>query len=159
MRSLDPPPPERSAELRRRFAEEVRSERPDLTTLCLLVGAEGDGALDEAGMDAAQIELDRLAGLLPYRPGGPRAWARVSAAPSIRSPCARFGRPVSSSRPCCVICWVRRRFCQVATRRRNARRVTGRAAMPAITRRGWRRWAIQPRSSGVKKPLVQSATG
>ncbi|GAA1016019.1 transglutaminase-like domain-containing protein [Streptomyces thermogriseus] len=77
MRSLDPPPPERSAELRRRFAEEVRSERPDLTTLCLLVGAEGDGALDEAGMDAAQIELDRLAGLLPYRPGGPRAWARA----------------------------------------------------------------------------------
>ncbi|GAA0918414.1 transglutaminase-like domain-containing protein [Streptomyces thermoalcalitolerans] len=77
MRSLDPPPPERSAELRRRFAEEVRSERPDLTTLCLLVGAEGDGALDEAGMDAVQIELDRLAGLLPYRPGGPRAWARA----------------------------------------------------------------------------------
>jgi regulator of sirC expression with transglutaminase-like and TPR domain len=77
MRPLYPPPPERSAELRRRFAEEVRSERPDLTTLCLLVGAEGDGALDEAGMDAAQVELDRLAGLLPYRPGGPRAWARA----------------------------------------------------------------------------------
>ncbi|GAP53018.1 transglutaminase family protein, partial [Streptomyces azureus] len=49
--------------------------RPDLSTLCLLVGAEADGALDEAGLDAAQVELDRLAGLLPYRPGGPQAWA------------------------------------------------------------------------------------
>ncbi|GGY00917.1 transglutaminase-like domain-containing protein [Streptomyces djakartensis] len=75
MRPPHPPPPERSAELRRRFAEEARSERPDLSTLCLLVGAEADGALDEAGLDAAQVELDRLAGLLPYRPGGPRAWA------------------------------------------------------------------------------------
>ncbi|MFJ8635983.1 tetratricopeptide repeat protein [Streptomyces sp. NPDC093568] len=75
MRPLYPPPPERSAELRRRFAEEARSERPDLATLCLLVGAEGDGALDEAGMDRAQVELDDLAGQLPFRPGGPRAWA------------------------------------------------------------------------------------
>ncbi|EFD66915.1 conserved hypothetical protein [Streptomyces lividans TK24] len=70
-----PPSPERSAELRRRFAQEVRSERPDLATLCLLVGAEADGALDEAGLDAAQVELDRLAGELPFRPGTPRAWA------------------------------------------------------------------------------------
>lgn len=70
-----PPSPERSAELRRRFAEEARSERPDLATLCLLVGAEGDGTLDEAGLDAAQVELDRLAGQLPFRPGTPRAWA------------------------------------------------------------------------------------
>ena len=75
MRPPFPPSPERSAELRRRFAEEARSERPDLSTLCLLVGAEADGELDEAGLDAAQVELDRLAGLLPYRPGGPRAWA------------------------------------------------------------------------------------
>jgi regulator of sirC expression with transglutaminase-like and TPR domain len=75
MRPPYPPPPERSAELRRRFAEEARSERPDLSTLCLLVGAEADGELDEAGMDAAQMELDRLAGLLPFRPGGPRSWA------------------------------------------------------------------------------------
>ncbi|MFD5798600.1 tetratricopeptide repeat protein [Streptomyces diastatochromogenes] len=74
-----PPPPERSAEVRRRFGEEARSERPDLSTLCLLMGAEADGALDEAGMDAAQMELDRLAGLLPYRPGGPRAWAQALA--------------------------------------------------------------------------------
>lgn len=75
MRPPYPPSPERSAELRRRFAEEARSERPDLSALCLLVGAEADRELDEAGMDAAQVELDRLAGLLPYRPGGPRAWA------------------------------------------------------------------------------------
>ncbi|MFB6552424.1 tetratricopeptide repeat protein [Streptomyces sp. NPDC056405] len=74
-RSPRPPSPERSAEVRRRFAEEARSERPDLATLCLLVGAEADGALDEAGLDAAQMELDRLAGELPFRPGAPRAWA------------------------------------------------------------------------------------
>ncbi|MFE7858065.1 tetratricopeptide repeat protein [Streptomyces sp. NPDC057403] len=75
MRPPNPPPPERSAELRRRFAEEARSERPDLSTLCLLLGAQADGALDEAGMDAAQMELDRLAGQLPFRPGGPLSWA------------------------------------------------------------------------------------
>lgn len=75
MRPPYPPPPERSAELRRRFAQEARSERPDLSTLCLLVGAEADGTLDEAGMDAAQMELDRLAGQLPFRPGGPLSWA------------------------------------------------------------------------------------
>ncbi|MEU6771246.1 transglutaminase-like domain-containing protein [Streptomyces sp. NPDC046759] len=72
-----PPGPERSAELRRRFAEEARSERPDLSALCLLIGAEADGSLDEAGIDAAQLELDRLAGELPYRPGGPLAWAQA----------------------------------------------------------------------------------
>ncbi|MFB9463700.1 transglutaminase family protein [Streptomyces cinereospinus] len=75
MRPLLPPPPERSAALRRRFAAEARAERPDLATLCLLVGAQADGTLDEAGADAAQAELDRLAGLLPFRPGGARAWA------------------------------------------------------------------------------------
>ncbi|MGW5211585.1 transglutaminase family protein [Streptomyces sp. NPDC004051] len=75
MRSPRPPSPERSAELRRRFGEEARSEQPDLSALCLLVGAEADGTLDETGMDAAQIELDALAGLLPYRPGSPHAWA------------------------------------------------------------------------------------
>ncbi|MEU6255449.1 transglutaminase-like domain-containing protein [Streptomyces sp. NPDC047043] len=75
MRPPYPPSPERSAELRRRFAEEARSERPDLSMLSLLVGAEADGGLDEAGMDAAQMELDRLAGQLPFRPGGPMAWA------------------------------------------------------------------------------------
>ncbi|GGW19313.1 transglutaminase-like domain-containing protein [Streptomyces capoamus] len=72
-----PPPPERSAELRQRFAEEARAERPDLSALCLLIGAETDGSLDETGIDAAQAELDRLAGELPYRPDGPRAWAEA----------------------------------------------------------------------------------
>ncbi|MFF7748045.1 tetratricopeptide repeat protein [Streptomyces sp. NPDC007971] len=72
-----PPPPERSAEVRRRFGEEARSERPDLSALCLLIGAQADGSLDEAGIDAAQLELDRLAGELPYRPGGPQAWAQA----------------------------------------------------------------------------------
>ncbi|MFF4399161.1 transglutaminase-like domain-containing protein [Streptomyces sp. NPDC001480] len=75
MRPPCPPPPERSAELRQRFAEEARSERPDLSALCLLLSAQADGSLDEAGIDAAQMELDRLAGELPFRPGGPHAWA------------------------------------------------------------------------------------
>jgi regulator of sirC expression with transglutaminase-like and TPR domain len=70
---------------RRRFAEAAREERPDLALLCLLIAAEADPALDEAGIDAAQIELDRLAGLLPYAParrptapadGAPAVWAR-----------------------------------------------------------------------------------
>ncbi|MFF2651187.1 tetratricopeptide repeat protein [Streptomyces sp. NPDC058045] len=72
-----PPPPERAAELRRAFAEEARGERPDLTSLCLLVAACADGSLDQAGMDAAQMELDRLAGELPYQPGTPLAWAEA----------------------------------------------------------------------------------
>uniref|UniRef100_A0AAU1ZZJ8 Transglutaminase-like domain-containing protein n=1 Tax=Streptomyces sp. NBC_00093 TaxID=2975649 RepID=A0AAU1ZZJ8_9ACTN len=70
-----PPGPERSTELRRLFADEARSERPDLTTLCLLMGGVADRALDDAGVDAVQMELDRLAGQLPFRPGGPRSWA------------------------------------------------------------------------------------
>ncbi|MFJ5529920.1 tetratricopeptide repeat protein [Streptomyces sp. NPDC093261] len=70
-----PPEPERAAEVRRRFGEEARAARPDLAALCLLVGAAADGTVDEAGLDAAQIELDRLAGLLPFAPGGPRSWA------------------------------------------------------------------------------------
>ncbi|MFF4487289.1 tetratricopeptide repeat protein [Streptomyces sp. NPDC001544] len=70
-----PPPPGRTVELRQRFAEEARSERPDLSALCLLLAAQADGSLDEAGLDAAQVELDRLAGELPFRPGGPHAWA------------------------------------------------------------------------------------
>ncbi|MER5769256.1 transglutaminase-like domain-containing protein [Streptomyces sp. NPDC001985] len=64
---------------RDRFAEEARSEHPDLALLCLLLGAVGDRTLDEAGMDAAQIELDRLAGLLPYGAKSPGAWARALA--------------------------------------------------------------------------------
>ncbi|MFF2382883.1 transglutaminase-like domain-containing protein [Streptomyces sp. NPDC058108] len=79
MGSPRPPEPERAAEVRRLFADEARSERPDLALLCLLVGAAADGELDEAGIDAAQIELDRLAGELPFRAGGPRSWATALA--------------------------------------------------------------------------------
>ncbi|MER5281321.1 transglutaminase-like domain-containing protein [Streptomyces sp. NPDC002809] len=66
-------------ELRRRFAEEARAERPDLALLCLLLGTEADPALDANGTDAAQIELDRLAGLLPYGLRGGHAWASALA--------------------------------------------------------------------------------
>ncbi|RII15838.1 hypothetical protein DSC45_16480 [Streptomyces sp. YIM 130001] len=66
-------------ERRRRFADEARAERPDLALLCLLIGAEADPGLDEAGIDAAQIELDRLAGMLPFQPGGPHTWATALA--------------------------------------------------------------------------------
>ncbi|MEU8590979.1 transglutaminase-like domain-containing protein [Streptomyces sp. NPDC048664] len=74
-----PPEPERAAEVRRRFHDEARSPRPDLATLCLLVGAAADRTLDDAGLDAAQIRLDELAGELPFAPGGPRAWATALA--------------------------------------------------------------------------------
>ncbi|OKK16427.1 transglutaminase-like domain-containing protein [Streptomyces sp. NBC_00341] len=66
-------------EIRRRFAAEARAERPDLALLCLLLAAEADPALDANGIDAAQIELDRLAGLLPYGLRGGRAWASALA--------------------------------------------------------------------------------
>lgn len=65
------------AQVRERFAAEARSERPDLALLCLLVGAAADPAAGEDGLDAGQIELDRLAGQVPYRPGGPAAWAEA----------------------------------------------------------------------------------
>lgn len=68
--------PQRS-EWRRRFAEEARSARPDLSALCLLLGTEADSGLDEAGIDAAQVELDRLAGMLPHGLAGPHRWARA----------------------------------------------------------------------------------
>ncbi|MGX1975113.1 transglutaminase-like domain-containing protein [Streptomyces kronopolitis] len=77
----EPGPDGARAARRRQFAEAARAERPDLALLCLLIAAEADPALDEAGLDEAQIELDRLAGLLPYAPaGGPEAWARNLAA-------------------------------------------------------------------------------
>ena len=97
MRPPFPPPPERSAELRRRFSEEARSERPDLSALCLLVGAQADEALDETGIDAAQIELDRLAGQLPFRPGGPRSWA-VSLREVLGDRCGFRGTPADYQR-------------------------------------------------------------
>ncbi|MEU9037611.1 transglutaminase-like domain-containing protein [Streptomyces sp. NPDC048352] len=64
-----------SASTREQFAAEARSERPDLARLCLLLAAEGDPELDERAMDWAEIELDRLAGMLPYGLRGARAWA------------------------------------------------------------------------------------
>ncbi len=94
MRAPQPPERERAAEVRRRFAEEARSERPDLAALCLLVGAAGDGTLAEDGIDAAQIELDRLAGQLPFRAGagGPRAWA-LALADLLGGRCGFGGSP------------------------------------------------------------------
>ncbi|MER7347905.1 transglutaminase-like domain-containing protein [Streptomyces aurantiacus] len=71
--------PAKSSEWRRRFADEARSERPDLSLLCLLLSGEADPELDEAGIDAAQIQLDTLAGQLPFRPGSPREWASAVA--------------------------------------------------------------------------------
>ncbi|MGP4000924.1 transglutaminase family protein [Streptomyces sp. 8N706] len=63
---------------RQRFAEAARSERPDLALLCLLVAAEAEPSTGEAQIDEAQIELDRLAGLMPFRPAdGPRGWAQA----------------------------------------------------------------------------------
>ncbi|MFG1809313.1 transglutaminase-like domain-containing protein [Streptomyces sp. NPDC049040] len=58
-----------------RFAAAARDERPDLAELCLLIGARADPALDGAAADAAQIELDRLAGLLPHGLVTPMDWA------------------------------------------------------------------------------------
>jgi regulator of sirC expression with transglutaminase-like and TPR domain len=68
-----------AADPRSRFAEEARSERPDLSLLCLLMGSVADPELDEAGVDKAQIELDRLAGMLPYGLRTPHAWATALA--------------------------------------------------------------------------------
>jgi regulator of sirC expression with transglutaminase-like and TPR domain len=65
---------------RQRFTEAARAERPDLALLCLLVAAEAEPETGEQAIDAAQVELDRLAGLLPYRPvGGALAWAHALA--------------------------------------------------------------------------------
>lgn len=95
------PEPERDdarAARRQQFAEAARAERPDLALLCLLIGAEADPALDEAGRDAAQIELDRLAGLLPYAPaGGPGAWAR-NLAELLGTRCGFGGSPADYRR-------------------------------------------------------------
>ncbi|MEE4421740.1 transglutaminase-like domain-containing protein [Streptomyces bugieae] len=99
-RTPEEPGPESDARAarRRRFAAAAREERPDLSLLCLLVAAEADPGLDEAGMDAAQIELDRLAGLLPYHPaGGPGAWAR-NLAELLGTRCGFGGSPADYRR-------------------------------------------------------------
>ncbi|MEV7427251.1 MULTISPECIES: transglutaminase-like domain-containing protein [unclassified Streptomyces] len=86
-----------SAEQRRRFAEEARAERPDLATLCLMVGAQGEPSLGEAGLDAAEEELDRLAGLLPHGLSGPHAWA-AALAELLGSRCGFHGGPADYGR-------------------------------------------------------------
>ncbi|WP_443056549.1 transglutaminase family protein [Streptomyces sp. MUM 178J] len=88
---------ESASERRRRFAEEARSDRPDLALLCLLIGAEADASLDEAGRDAAQMELDRLAGLLPYGLRTPRAWA-FALADLLGDRCGFHGVPADYQR-------------------------------------------------------------
>ncbi|MFD8329877.1 transglutaminase family protein [Streptomyces lydicus] len=93
----EPEPPGRAAR-RRLFAEAARAERPDLALLCLLIGAEADADLDETGIDEAQIELDRLAGLLPYSPaGGPGSWAR-NLAELLGTRCGFGGSPADYRR-------------------------------------------------------------
>ncbi|MFJ8693962.1 transglutaminase family protein [Streptomyces roseolilacinus] len=72
----DHPEPDR---WRTRFAQAAREERPGLAELCLLIGAVAEPELGEAELDAAEIELDRLAGLLPYGPKSPRAWSTALA--------------------------------------------------------------------------------
>ncbi|MGA4839793.1 SirB1 family protein [Streptomyces sp. G45] len=69
------PRPVRTGRRRRAFAAEARAERPDVARLCLLIGAEADPALGDAGMAAALRRLDQLAALLRPRPGGPHEWA------------------------------------------------------------------------------------
>ncbi|MFF8956684.1 transglutaminase-like domain-containing protein [Streptomyces sp. NPDC014894] len=81
-----------TAEHRDRFAEEARSEHPDLALLALLIGAVADPGLGEPGIDAAQIELDRLAGQLPYGPKSPGAWA-AALAELLGARCGFHGAP------------------------------------------------------------------
>ncbi|MFI6092071.1 tetratricopeptide repeat protein [Streptomyces sp. NPDC051218] len=68
-----------SPERRRLFADQARSARPDLALLCLLIGAEADPDLDDAGMRTTRRVLDRLADQLaerlPDKAEGPRSWA------------------------------------------------------------------------------------
>jgi regulator of sirC expression with transglutaminase-like and TPR domain len=47
---------------RQRFATAARGPEPDLGLLCLLLGAEADPSLDDAGIATALRVLDRLAG-------------------------------------------------------------------------------------------------
>ncbi|MER5883483.1 transglutaminase-like domain-containing protein [Streptomyces sp. NPDC001941] len=82
---------------RRLFAEEARAERPDLATLCLLVSAEADPALGRHGLDEAQIELDRLAGLLPFGLSGARAWA-AAVGELLGGRCGFHGTPADYQR-------------------------------------------------------------
>ncbi|MGW1376741.1 transglutaminase family protein [Streptomyces sp. NPDC002446] len=95
----EPEPEQRARAARRRmFADAARAEAPDLVLLCLLIGAEADPGLDETDFDDVQIELDRLAGLLPYSPaGGPGAWAR-NLAELLGTRCGFGGSPADYRR-------------------------------------------------------------
>ncbi|MFE5619808.1 tetratricopeptide repeat protein [Streptomyces sp. NPDC056463] len=68
-----------ASDWRREFAEEARSRRPDLARLCLLIGAVAEGAVTSADLDTAEIELDRLAGELPYGLREPDDWVAALA--------------------------------------------------------------------------------
>ncbi|MDF9815438.1 transglutaminase-like domain-containing protein [Streptomyces sp. SPB162] len=82
---------------RERFAEAAREERPDLAELCLLIGAEADPDFGQNGLDAAQIELDRLAGMLPYGLATPDDWARALSA-LLGGTCGFAGLPADYGR-------------------------------------------------------------
>ncbi|WP_329455815.1 transglutaminase-like domain-containing protein [Streptomyces sp. NBC_01497] len=91
-------------ERRGRFGAEARADRPDLALLCLLIGAEADPAMGEAQVDAAQAELDRLAGLLPFGPRDAVDWARavgdlLGARCGFHGVAADYGRLESSLLP------------------------------------------------------------
>ncbi|MBZ4323140.1 transglutaminase-like domain-containing protein [Streptomyces huiliensis] len=84
---------------RRRFAEAARDERPDLALLCLLIAAEADPGLGERELDAAQMELDRLAGMLPAlgRHAEPERWA-AALADLLGEHCGFHGTPADYRR-------------------------------------------------------------
>jgi regulator of sirC expression with transglutaminase-like and TPR domain len=86
------PEDDRLPDWRRQFAEEARAAQPDLAMLCLLIGAVADPGLGQSGVDEAQIELDRLAGLLPFRPAGARSWA-VALGELLGARCGFEGTP------------------------------------------------------------------
>ncbi|MFI1173511.1 transglutaminase-like domain-containing protein [Streptomyces melanogenes] len=93
---MDPESPG-AEDWRRQFTEEARAERPDLATLCLLIGAVADPELGRRGLDDAQMELDRLAGQLPYGVDGARAWA-LALAELLGHRCEFRGAPAEYQR-------------------------------------------------------------
>ncbi|MFJ9428818.1 tetratricopeptide repeat protein [Streptomyces sp. NPDC101490] len=72
--------PQDPPDWRREFAEEARSERPDLARLCLLIGAVADPSVTRHDLNGAEIELDRLAGLVPYATRVTGDWSGTLAA-------------------------------------------------------------------------------
>lgn len=88
---------------RRRFAGAARDDRPDLALLCLLIAAEAEavagGELGEEATDAAQMELDRLAGSLPAlgRRAAPALWADALAT-LLGERCGFHGAPADYRR-------------------------------------------------------------